>query len=140
VPFLYSKSLDFDYLGVDITPEFIEIAKKRYVGKTVVFKVFNPFEDEVNQKYDIVISSGVMNFKTPGWVDKRKEMIERLYSYANEALVFNMAGWMQESAVGEKRIAYANIPDILAFCSLLTPKIVLRNQYHARDFTIVMYK
>lgn len=137
LPYLYSKSPAFNYLGVDITPAFIEIARKRYAGST--FEVFNPFDDEVTEKYDIVISSGVMNIKTPGWESKRKLMIGRLFSYANEALAFNMAGWMQESNEG-KKIGYANIPDVLDFCSSLTPKIILRNHYNTRDFTIVMYK
>jgi hypothetical protein len=65
LPYLYSKGHDFDYFGVDLTPAFIEIARKRYTGNT--FEVFNPFDDELDQKYDIVISSGVMNIKTPGW-------------------------------------------------------------------------
>lgn len=137
LPYLYSKGLDFDYRGVDITPEFIEIARKRYAGST--FDVFNPFDNDLAQTYDIVISSGVMNIKTPGWENKRKLMIERLYGYANEVLAFNMAGWMQESSEGEK-IAYANIPAMLDFCSSLTPKIILRNHYNAKDFTVVMYK
>jgi SAM-dependent methyltransferase len=137
LPYIYSKSTNFSYLGVDITPEFIEIARKRYVGDT--FEVLNPFDSEVVQKYDIVICSGVMNMKTPGWETRRKAMIERLFSYANEALVFNMAGWMRESSEG-KTIGYANIPDVLDFCSSLTHKIILRNQYSAKDFTVVMYK
>ncbi|MDB5166333.1 MAG: methyltransferase family protein [Candidatus Saccharibacteria bacterium] len=137
LPFLYGKSPNFKYLGVDITPDFIEIAKKRYAGYE--FEIFNPFEDELAQKYDIVISSGVMNFNTPGWEDERKKMIERLYGYANEALAFTMSGWMQESS-GGKKIAYANIPDMLKFCSSLTPKVILRNHYSAKDFTIVMFR
>jgi hypothetical protein len=66
-------------------------------------------------------------------------MTERLYGYANEALVFNMAGWMQESSEG-KKIGFANIPDMFDFCSSLTSKIILRNHYSPQDFTIVMYK
>ncbi len=137
LPYLYSKSVNFDYLGVDITPNFIEIARKRYAGST--FEVFNPFDNDLAQKYDIVLSSGVMNIKTPDWENKRKMMIERLYGYANEVLAFNMAGWMQESREGEK-IGYANILDVFNFCSTLTPKIILRNHYSKNDFTIVMYK
>jgi len=137
LPYLYSKNLDFDYLGVDIVPDFIEIAKKRYLGSA--FDVFNPFDDELTQTYDIIVSSGTMNIKTPGWENRRKMMIEHLYKYANEALAFNMAGWMQESSEG-KKIAFAHIPDIFEFCRSLTPKVILRNHYNAKDFTIVMYK
>ncbi len=140
VPFLYTKSLSFDYLGMDITPEFIDVAKKRYLSKDVTFDVGNPFDNDLDKKYDIVISSGVMNIKTPGWMDQRKKMIEQLWSYTGEVLVFNMAGWMGESVEGDKRIAYANIPEILAFCASLTPKLILRNQYHAKDFTVVMFR
>src|SRR5206468_1241171 len=54
LPFLYMKADNFRYLGVDVNPEFIEIARKRYEGHR--FEVGDPFFGKVGRKFDVVIT------------------------------------------------------------------------------------
>lgn len=136
LPYLYAKSTNFNYLGVDKNKGFIEIAKKRYEGHD--FKVADPFNKHIGY-YDIVISSGVMNGNVDGWLDKRKRMIENLYSHAATALAFNMAGGLSPIP-SDRLIAYADAREILDFCSTLSNKVILRTDYLRDDFTIVMFK
>ncbi len=138
LPYLLSKTSNIDYLGVDVTPEFIEIARRRYEGYE--FRVANPFEDDFGDKYDVVISSGVMNSSSADWMNERKEMISKLFGLAKKILVFNMAGSIVQIDGDSQRVNYADGLDILKYCSSLTPKVILRNHYHAKDFTIVMYR
>lgn len=138
LPYLLGKASNIDYLGVDATPEFIDIAKKRYEGYE--FEVANPFEDDFLAKFDIVISSGVMNSSSDDWMNERKEMISKLYGLSKKALVFNMAGNLMQVDSQSQKVKYANAMDILEYCSLLTPKVIFRNHYHDKDFTIVMYR
>jgi hypothetical protein len=37
-------------------------------------------------------------------------------------------------------IAYADAQEIFDFCRTLTPRVILRTEYLAKDFTIVMFK
>jgi SAM-dependent methyltransferase len=136
LPFLYTKSANFTYLGVDIEPQFIKIAKKRYEGEQ--FKVFDPFTKPLGS-FDLVLSSGVMNSNISNWLEARKQMISALFEQATEALAFNMAGGF-EPAHTSGRIAYANAQDILDFCKALSPNIKLRYDYHPEDFTITIFK
>lgn len=137
LPYLYGKTSKFTYLGVDIAPEFIDVARKRYEGHR--FEVGDPFSDQLSVRFDIVIASGVMNSSATGWLEERKRMIRQLFKLTNEAASFNMAGGLMESSE-VKNIAYANSADIFDFCSTLTSKLILRNHYHSKDFTIVMFK
>jgi len=137
LPYLYAQTTDFTYRGIDITPEFIEIARKRYDGHR--FDISDLFTDGLDATYDIVLCSGVLNAATPGWQQNRLKMIERLFSYAKEALVFNMAGSL-ESPHESHGVGYADARDILDFCTSLTPKVIFRNHYHGRDFTIALFK
>lgn len=137
LPYLYTKTVNFEYLGVDVTDSFIEIAKKRYAGHN--FEVLNPFEDVFNKKFDIVISSGVMNSNSAQWLEERQAMITKLYSLTKEVLVFNMAG-SASPVMKEKNVVYANSEDILHFCLSLSKKVVLYNHYHPKDFTIAIYR
>lgn len=137
LPYLYAKSANFSYLGLDITPEFIEVAKKRYEGHD--FKVFDPFTEDIGETFDIVVLSGAMNANKPNWLDSRKQKIKRLYELANQAVAFNMAGALIHIEP-EQRVAYADAQEILGFCAKLTTKIILKTHYHPQDFTVVLFK
>ncbi|MBI2798525.1 class I SAM-dependent methyltransferase [Candidatus Saccharibacteria bacterium] len=137
LPYLYADTGNFQYLGVDVTPEFIDIANKRYDGDK--FQVANPFSSEFNEKFDIVLSSGVMNSVGEDWLEQRKTMITKLYSLSNNICAFNMAGGFEPNT-STKTIAYANCLDILKHCKSLTSEIVLINNYHPKDFTVLLYK
>ena len=135
LPFLYAKADKFNYLGVDINKNFIEVAKKRYEGHS--FKVADVFTEKVSGRYDTVISSGVMNQNIPNWLVVRKQMIKKLFELSSDVLAFNMAGSLKPIPPDPK-IAYAEAGEILEFCQTLTPKVSLRSDYSSYDFTIVM--
>lgn len=137
LPYIYARAANFQYLGVDVTSEFIDIAKKRYNGHE--FQVADPFSDEFTGRFDVIVSSGVLNANKPNWLEERKQKIQKLYEVADEVLAFNMAGSLAPLPEG-KKVAYARAHDILNFCIGLTPKIIFKSHYHHKDFTIVMFK
>lgn len=136
LPFLYAKSTDFRYLGVDINKGFIEIAKKRYEGHE--FKVADPINDKIGQ-YDVVISSGVLSGNVEGWLEKRKKAIANLFGQANEVLAFNMSGGLTNIPNTPLNV-FASLEEIQAFCATLTTRLIMRNHYSTKGFTIVMFK
>jgi SAM-dependent methyltransferase len=137
LPYLYAKGDRFGYLGVDVNEGFVNIARKRYEGHG--FEVGNPFSGKFNKRFELVLSSGVMNININDWQKKRKAMIKNLFNLAGEALAFNMAGgfkpWRTDSL-----IAYADARDILDFCETLSPRVILKTDYLPQDFTVVMFK
>lgn len=137
LPFIYSRCDKFEYLGVDVVPEFIDVAKKRYEGHQ--FRLLNPFIDQMDSTFDIVVLCGALNSNKTDWLNKRKEKIVKLFELTNEALTFNMAGALLRIEP-DQRVAYADTKEILEFCSNLTPKIIIKTHYHPKDFTVVMFK
>lgn len=136
LPYLYAKSIDFRYLGVDKNRDFIKIARKRYEGHE--FKTGDPFNNHVG-KFQVVLTSGVMNGNVPNWLEKRKKMIANLFDQTTEVLAFNMAGGLKPPH-DDSLIAYANAQEIFDYCQTITKKAVLNTQYLYNDFTVVMYK
>jgi len=137
LPFLYAKTDNFEYLGVDINSDFINIARKRYEGHE--FQILDPFKEKVGRTFDFVLSSGTLNSNIPGWQEDRKQKIAKLFELADEALIFNMAGSFGQIPRG-RTIAYADAQNILDFCLTLSPKVILKTHYHPKDFTIVIFK
>ncbi len=141
LPFIYATGAqNFNYLGVDLTEVFIDVASKRFDGHK--FRVADPFTDRFKDApFDIVISSGVMNNNSADWLEKRKKMIAALYKLASEAVAFNMAGGVTPDYFSDaSKVAYASSEEIIAFCKTLTPRIIMRVHYHLKDFTIILFK
>jgi SAM-dependent methyltransferase len=136
LPFLYAKSDNFRYLGLDISEDFIEVAKKRYEGHE--FRTCDPFSQKVKGSFDVVLLSGVLNIKVPNWLEERKQRIKKLYQLANEVAVFNMSGGFKPIPE-EPPVVYADTSEILDFCRTLAPKVILRAHYLTKDFTIDMF-
>jgi SAM-dependent methyltransferase len=137
LPFIYAKATNFRYLGVDRNASFIDVANKRYEGHE--FRVFDPFKDDLGQTFDIVILCGALNANKPGWMENRQQKIKKLFSLANTAVVFNMAGSLHHMEP-DSRVAYADAQEITEFCAKLSPKIVVKTHYHPKDFTVVLFK
>ena len=121
---------------MDTNKSFVEIAKKRYEDHG--FKVADPFDKKIG-RYDVIVSSGVMNGNVEDWLEKRKNAIAHLFEMTNETLAFNMAGALN-GIPNTPLIAYANLEEIQAFCATLTPRLIVRNHYAKKGFTIVMFK
>jgi SAM-dependent methyltransferase len=136
LPYLYAKSANFKYLGVDKKRDFIEIAKKRYEGHD--FQLGDPFSKKIGM-YDVVLSSGVMNGNIKNWLNKRQAMIANLFDQTGEALAFNMAGGLKPIP-DDPLIAYADPKVIFDFCKTLTDRVILNTEYLNKDFTITMFK
>ncbi|PIU78850.1 MAG: hypothetical protein COZ28_02400 [Candidatus Moranbacteria bacterium CG_4_10_14_3_um_filter_44_15] len=139
IPFIFSKSTSFKYTGIDIMKEFIQEAKKRYPEYD--FVTGNYFKNPLKKKFDIIICCGALNSnygkKTMSF---RKRAIKTMFNHCKEAVAFNMAGGISPNNKKGSTIYYANSMDLLAYCVKLSKKIVLRNHYHEKDFTIVIFK
>ena len=57
---------------------------------------------------------------------------------SNSVVAFNsLSSWANDKEKGE---FYADPLEVLKFCKTLSPWVVLRHDYHSRDFTIFIYK
>lgn len=136
LPYLYTKSANFHYIGYDRKPEFIEDARRHYEGHQ--FKVGDPMNNRLGL-FDVVISSGVMNGNVKNWLKKRQKMIANLFDQTGEVLAFNMAGGLKPIQ-DDSLIAYADAKEIYEYCKTLTKHVKLNTEYLDKDFTITMFK
>jgi len=61
-----------------------------------------------------------------------------MYALATTAVAFNsLSAWAPDQEAGE---FYADPLQVVDLCRRLTPWVVLRHDYHPRDFTVYMYK
>src|SRR5437016_1550551 len=58
-PFLIEKFGDLDYTGIDIVPEMVDHAARKYPRARFLCR--DLFKDDLDETYDYVLSSGVFN-------------------------------------------------------------------------------
>jgi SAM-dependent methyltransferase len=137
LPFIKNKSKNFTYTGVDIVPEFITIAQKKYPKQKFIL---GDWHTKISP-HDIVLCSGVLNNKIKGNQYKyRKKAIKLMFDNAKEILAFNMAGGIKPKNKKNYKVYYVDCLKILKYCLSLTNKIIFRYHYRKNDFTIIMFK
>lgn len=130
--------MELKYTGIDITPKMIEIAQQRF--PEAQFELKNPLdvEDSEAERYDFVLQSGILTHRQDSPFLFLKVMVEKMFLLCSRAVAFNsLSSWASDKERGE---FYADPLETVAFCRTLTPWVVLRHDYHPRDFTIYMYK
>jgi trans-aconitate methyltransferase len=136
--FLLKRYKNVDYTGIDIMPEFIEVAKKEVPNGKFEIKDFN----DLDGRYDVVVASGVLNSNKEGQnLEYRRRAIKKMFELTNGVLAFNMLGGHPQPAnKSGGNVWYADSLEILEYCMNLTRRVIMRANYHPKDFTILMYK
>jgi hypothetical protein len=65
-------------------------------------------------------------------------MVTKMFELSRVATVFtSLSAW---GAVKEQGEFHADPVETLTFCRSLTPWVVLRHEYHERDFAVYLYR
>ena len=140
IPCIEKQAKNFNYLGVDIVPEFIKEARRLYPNQD--FKICDYFTNPLKEKFDIIIVSGVLNNNLgKKSLKNRFEFIEKTFEKCKKTLAFNMAGACpQPKNSNSSKVYYANSLEVLNFCFSLTKKLIFTHKYRPRDFTLILFK
>lgn len=138
--FLRSKGVDFDYIGVDIVPEFIEISKKKFPE----FR-FGFYENFSDVAVDYIFISGVFNNLVEDNRRFYQETIAKLFKTVNIGMAFNMMSSYVDYF--DEGLFYEKPETVFSFIKReVTPLVTLRNDYRIKDsippfdFTMYLYK
>ncbi|MCW5300589.1 GNAT family N-acetyltransferase [Herbaspirillum lusitanum] len=134
---LLTQDVAVEYAGVDIVPKFISMAQERFGAQ--YFSVRNLL-DEANDiaPADIVVASGIFAKRQGNPMGFLQTMVTAMFARAGVAVAFNsLSSAAKNKEAGE---FYADPVETFRFCRTLTPWVSLRQDYHANDFTIYLYK
>ncbi|MGQ0662590.1 MAG: class I SAM-dependent methyltransferase [Pseudomonadota bacterium] len=133
--FLAARHPGVDYHGIDISERMI--AEARHLDPTRKVRQSN-VRDGIDGIYDVVFANGIFYLLGEDAPRLMRMIICIMFDAAREAVAFNSL-----SALAPDREAGEFYPDpveVFAVCRQITPWVVLRHDYHPRDFTIYMYR
>lgn len=136
----YSKYLgerfrDVRYTGIDISKEMVQEARRAHPDVSILHQ--NIMDKDIGQ-HDVVSANGIFYLLGNDSSPLMKSIINRMYSISRRAVSFNTLSCLANNK--EEGEFYADPADILKYCLGLSRKAVLRHDYHARDFTVYLYK
>ena len=143
--YLRSKGISSAYTGVDIVPEFIEIANMRMTHDKSANAILTQPGEKINAYYDIIFISGVFNNKINDNLKFIKNTLSMLFEMTNIAIAFNALSTHVEYFDDE--LFYVDPTELFNFCKIeLGGNILLKHDYVLKpngfpyEFTIYLYK
>lgn len=127
------------YVGYDINENFIHASREIYKDNNAEFKVVDILEDNIMDKFDYVILSGLFNNnygQNDAWI---KKMIDKMYQLANKKVIFNAISTYTNFK--DKEMYYINPLDISDYIIRnLSAEIILEHGRLPYNFQIVINK
>jgi SAM-dependent methyltransferase len=134
--YLQGRFSGVQYSGIDLCASMVTEARRNHPDLDL--RSANVLDASFDRPFDVVTANGIFYLLGEQALPMMRKMIERMFGLATSALAFNsLSDWASDQEANE---FYADPVQVLKFCRELTPWIVLRHDYHPRDFTVYMYK
>lgn len=131
----------FKYIGIDLNPNFIEIAKsKKYKNAEFYVVPANPstFIEQQNFKIDYILSSGIFNYKIENNIKNIKDTLDIFNKYSTFGFASNFLSDKVDFKAEEN--FHASPGEILEFHYKYCNNIILKNNYMPYEFTVIVNK
>lgn len=136
-PFLVEKFGEVDYTGIDLVPEMVDFAAKKYPRAR--FLCQDLCANELHETFDYVLISTVFNYALTGGVEYMRDLVTLAYKYCTRGLGFNFLSTYVNFT--DPEMAYYNPADVLDFCiQKLTRKVALHHHYERVDVAVFAYR
>jgi SAM-dependent methyltransferase len=138
--FLYcrNKKLDVDYLGIDINPDLISAARKRFPG--VKFDVKDIQKDPL-PAVDWVVSTSSFNLRLAG-EDNYKfitDVLCRSYALARKGVAIDFMTDYVDFRGNDKEVFYYSPEKVFSIAKSISKRACLRHDYPLFDFCVYLY-
>lgn len=134
--FLGERFPGLRYFGIDLCSAMVNEAQRNHPDLDL--RVANIFDAAFDRTFDVVTANGIFYLLGDRAWPMMQDMIKRMYALATTAVAFNsLSAWATDQEAGE---FYADPVQVVDYCRRLTPWVVLRHDYHPRDFTVYLYK
>lgn len=134
--YLQEQYDDVRYSGLDLSEQMIERA--RSLHPKFRFRQGNLLDLPIAERFDVITANGIFYLLGLEAEAIMRSLVSRMFEMATEAVVFNSLSSLAASK--EEGEFYADPAKTVAYCQTLTPSVVLRHDYHPRDFTMYLYK
>lgn len=132
--YLASRYPRIHYLGIDINPSMIALARRKYPD--AAFEVAD-FGDWEGSPRDFCLASGAFSFAVADHKEVYFSYVKKMFAYSRVAVACNFLD--ARSHISDETFAAYDPKEIYDFCRMITPRVKLRDDYLPQDFTAYLY-
>lgn len=127
------------YNGVDIVPEFIDIARETFEEDRGKFLRIDVMDLDPEQwAHGWVVACGAFSVESQGGLKWIESGIEKMWSLSEEGVIATFRSAWESDAV--ELIYYADPMDVLKIAKKFTNHIIMDHSYDPHDFAIILRK
>lgn len=136
--FLLNEGIEPDYVGCDIVPGLIEIARLQHPSAR--FELRDIQEEPPTENFDWVVSSQAFNniLMHEDNFELVKDIIKIAFTCCNKGIAIDMMG--DNVDFKEERLYYFNPEAAFSFAKSLTPRVVRRHDYLQHEFCLYLFR
>jgi SAM-dependent methyltransferase len=125
---------DFDYTGIDLSPELVKAANARFENARRTFITGTVTPESAVGEFDVVVLSGTLTFKTADNLATMQSVLTSAWQRCRVALCCNFMTTYADSQL-EKNFHYSP-EQVFAFGKSLSRFVVLHHDYDLYEFTL----
>ncbi len=135
---LSAQGVDVEYTGYDITPEFLELAGRRFPEAR--FEVRDIQTQGIPDRFDYIVSSQTFNnrLSLDDNLQVMQDVLRLCYEACEQAVVVDMMTSYVDYR--EEMLFYYQPEEIFRYAKSLTKRVMLRHDYPAFEFAIFLYR
>jgi SAM-dependent methyltransferase len=134
--YLCRNGIDVDYTGIDLSPDFVEIARQRHPDATFIAADFEGAK--LDRRYDWAFESGVFNYKVSGHEVFVGNMVRKMFRSAVKGIAIDFLN--HRGGFFSVGLYHPRPADIYAFCTKLSRRVTLRCDYKPTEFCVYVYR
>lgn len=135
---LLDAGVEVDYTGVDIVPEFVERARRRFPRAAIECRdiLEDPFPDG---SFDVVVASQVLNLRFPAGDNDAiaRRLLTAMHRVAREGVACDFV--TDHVDFREDYLHYHSPEALFRFAKTLSKRVVLRHDYPLFEFCLYIY-
>lgn len=137
----YKKVPISKYIGIDLSPEIIEVAKKNHPEITFLCIDILNLSSNKDLLVDYSVASGIFFLPVPNWEDYVVEVCRKMFEFSKIGIGINFLSIFSPNRGINKESFYADPSKVFQIIiKELSHKVTLRHDYRENDFTIYVYK
>ncbi|MCP4133987.1 MAG: methyltransferase domain-containing protein [bacterium] len=134
---------NLEYLGIDIIPEMVELARRKYPEFSFCEADFT--SPAFKECFDFVTCSGALNVINRANPDEHysylKNCIKKMYDLSRAGTAFNLLSIRgEEYFTTDDQLFYTDPDEIFDFCKSFCKRVVLDHEYYEYTFTIFLHR
>jgi SAM-dependent methyltransferase len=134
--YLCRSGIEVDYTGVDLCPDFLEIARQRHPKANFIAADFE--EATIDGRFDWAFESGVFNYRVSGHETFVRNMIRKMFRAATRGIAIDFLN--RRGGILSAGLYHPDPAEIYAQCSKLSRRVTLRCDYKPTEFCIYLYR